>query len=43
MGRILDNEQWYKHILKLVEISHAGKENILIPQQMQNFTINRTS
>jgi hypothetical protein len=31
----LDNEHWYKHVLKSVETSHKGKVTILWNQQVQ--------
>jgi hypothetical protein len=35
IGVILNNEQWYDHILKSVETSHVGKIAILWNQQVQ--------
>jgi hypothetical protein len=35
IGVKLDNEQWYKHVLKLVEATHEGKVTILWNQEVQ--------
>ena len=44
MGVKFDNEHWYEHVPKLVEISHEGKVTLIWNQQMQtesSITINR--
>jgi hypothetical protein len=35
MGVKLDNERWYEHVQKLLEIGHEGKATMLWNKQVQ--------